>query len=264
MNQSSGNQRFAYQQPVRQVPPGQSQPVYFQAQAPPGQYAQQPVGQVVQQVQLVQPAAAAQEPTLPKTTDYWNSALIAERVVEFLFLSAAWISIVRYSSLSGSDSWNTIGYSAYFKYSGDSPVYEVGRVNFFKGITVFCWIVSIVFQVGFVFGFNYIKRFLSRPSHLTIVCVIVHIILTILLVACTLSLVFYAHEMSKAYDSLPLAIRINLDELYLALIFGFLVCFSFFESVRLFYKMIVTQRGEEETDNTAQTAQGPGIQSSAI
>ena len=84
MNQSSGNQRFAYQQPVRQVPPGQSQPVYFQAQAPPGQYAQQPVGQVVQQVQLVQPAAAAQEPTLPKTTDYWNSALIAERVVEFV------------------------------------------------------------------------------------------------------------------------------------------------------------------------------------
>ena len=34
-------------------------------------------------------------------------------------------------------------------------------------------------------------------------------------------------------------------------IFGFLVCFSFFESVRLFYKMILTQRGEEETDNTA-------------
>lgn len=258
MNQSSGNQRFAYQQPIGQAPPGQFQPMYVQAQAPPGQYAQQPVvGQ--QQGQLVQPAAA-QEPTLPKTTDYWNSALIAERVVEFLFLSAAWISIVRYSSLSGSDSW--IGYSAYFKYSGD--IYEVGRVNFFKGITVFCWIVSIVFQVGFVFGFNYIKRFLSRPSHLTIVCFIVHIILTILLVACTLTLVFHAHEMSKAYDSLPPTIRMNLDELYLALIFGFLVCFSFFESVRLFYKMIVTQRGEEETDNTAQTAQGPGIQSSAM
>lgn len=253
MNQSSGNQRFAYQQPIGQAPPGQFQPMYVQAQAqaPPGQYAQQPVGQVVQQGQ-------PQEPTLPKTTDYWNSALIAERVVEFLFLSAAWISIVRYSSL------NTIGYSGYFRYSGDTPVYEVGRVNFFKGITVFCWIVSIVFQVGFVFGFNYIKRLLSRPSHLTIVCFIVHIILTILLVACTLTLVFHAHEMSKAYDSLLPAIRINLDELYLALIFGFLVCFSFFESIRLFYKMIVTQRGEEETDNTAQTAQGPGIQSSAM
>ncbi|XP_027037177.1 uncharacterized protein LOC113665653 [Pocillopora damicornis] len=236
MNQSSGNQRFAYQQPIGQAPPGQLQPMYVQAQAPPGQYAQQPVGQAVQ-------PAAAQEPTLPKTTDYWNSALIAERVVEFLFLSAAWISIVRYSN---------------------APVYEVGRVNFFKGITVFCWIVSIVFQVGFVFGFNYIKRLLSRPSHLTIVCFIVHIILTILLVACTLTLVFHAHDMSKAYDALPRAIRMNLDELYLALIFGFLVCFSFFESIRLFYKMIVTQRGEEETDNTAQTAQGPGIQSSAM
>lgn len=257
MNQSSGNQRFAYQQPIGQAPPGQLQPMYVQAQAPPGQYAQQPVGQAVQ-------PAAAQEPTLPKTTDYWNSALIAERVVEFLFLSAAWISIVRYSSLSGSDSWSTIGYPAYFKHSGDAAVYEVGRVNFFKGITVFCWIVSIVFQVGFVFGLNYIKRFLSRPSHLTIVCFIVHIILTILLVACTLTLVFHAHDMSKAYDALPRAIRMNLDELYLALIFGFLVCFSFFESIRLFYKMIVTQRGEEETDNTAQTAQGPGIQSSAM
>ena len=84
MNQSSRNQRFADQQPVGQVPAGQLQPMFVAAQAPPRQYAQQPVGQVVQQVQLVQPAAAAQEPTLPKTTDYWNSALIAERVVEFV------------------------------------------------------------------------------------------------------------------------------------------------------------------------------------
>ncbi|CAH3041685.1 unnamed protein product [Pocillopora meandrina] len=258
MNQSSRNQRFAHQQPAGQVPAGQLQPMFVAAQAPPRQYAQQPVGQV-QQVQLVQPAAA-QDATVPKTTDYWNSALTAERVVEFLFLSAAWISIVRYSSLSGSDALTSLG--SYYVYSSD--IHAVGRVNFFKGITVFCWIVSIVFQIGFVFGFNHIKRLFSRPSHLTIVCFIVHILLTILLVACTVNLVFHAHEMSKAYDSLPPAIRINLDELYLALIFGFLVCFSFFESVRLFYKMIVTQRGEEETEDTAQTARGPGIQSSAM
>ena len=49
-------------------------------------------------------------------------------------------------------------------------------------------------------------------------CFIVHIILTILLVACTLTLVFHAHDMSKAYDALPRAIRMNLDELYLALV----------------------------------------------
>ena len=82
MNQSSRNQRFAHQQPVGQVPAGQLQPMFVAAQAPPRQYAQQPVGQV-QQVQLVQPAAA-QDATVPKTTDYWNSALIAERVVEFV------------------------------------------------------------------------------------------------------------------------------------------------------------------------------------
>ena len=75
---------------------------------------------------------------------------------------------------------------------------------------------------------NEVLSFVRRYSHFwtyqiqlfffSLQCFIVHIILTILLVACTLSLVFYAHEMSKAYDSLPLAIRINLDELYLALV----------------------------------------------
>lgn len=241
MNQTSGTQAFPYQQPVGQVPPGQFQPVFVQAQASPGQYVQQPVGQVGQpQVQPVQPAAA---PAVPKTTAYWQSALIAERVVEFLFLSAAWISIVRYTNGSGITN---------------------GRVNFFKGITVFCWIVSIVFQIGFVFGFNHIKRLFSQPSLLTTICFIVHIVLTILLVACTVNLVFHAHEVSKMYDFLPLLIRTNLDELYLALIFGFLACFSFFETVRLFFKMIVTQRGEEATDNTAQTAQELGTQPSTI
>ena len=82
MNQTSGTQAFPYQQPVGQVPPGQFQPVFVQAQASPGQYVQQPVGQVGQpQVQPVQPAAA---PAVPKTTAYWQSALIAERVVEFV------------------------------------------------------------------------------------------------------------------------------------------------------------------------------------
>ncbi|PFX33097.1 hypothetical protein AWC38_SpisGene2045 [Stylophora pistillata] len=291
MNQTSGTQAFPYQQPVGQVPPGQFQPLFVQAQASPGQYVQQPVGQVGQpQVQPVQPAAA---PAVPKTTAYWQSALIAERVVEFLFLSAAWISIVRYTN-----------------------GYEItnGRVNFFKGITVFCWIESIVFQIGFVFGFNHIKCLFSQPSLLTTIdyncndienddndydydyddddyyhddddnddddvngdddnddddnddceCFIVHIVLTILLVACTVTLVFHAHEVSKMYDFLPLLIRTNLDELYLALIFGFLACFSFFETVRLFFKMIVTQRGEEAPDNSAQTAQELGTQPSTI
>ena len=43
----------------------------------------------------------------------------------------------------------------------------------------------------------------------------------------------------------------NKDFVLFSTYFWFSGLFSFFESVRLFYKMILTQRGEEETDNTA-------------
>ena len=73
-------------------------------------------------------------------------------------------------------------------------------------------------KITFVRRYSHFWTYQIQLFFFSLQCFIVHIILTILLVACTLSLVFYAHEMSKAYDSLPLAIRINLDELYLALV----------------------------------------------
>ena len=79
-------------------------------------------------------------------------------------------------------------------------------------------IMTIMMVLSFVRRYSYFWTYQIQLFSFSPQCFIVHIILTILLVACTLSLVFYAHEMSKAYDSLPLAIRINLDELYLALV----------------------------------------------
>ena len=85
-------------------------------------------------------------------------------------------------------------------------------------MTITMTMMTIMKVLSFVRRYSYFWTYQIQLFSFSPQCFIVHIILTILLVACTLSLVFYAHEMSKAYDSLPLAIRINLDELYLALV----------------------------------------------
>ena len=79
-------------------------------------------------------------------------------------------------------------------------------------------IITIMMVLSFVRRYSYFWTYQIQLFSFSPQCFIVHIILTILLVACTVNLVFHAHEMSKAYDSLLPAIRINLDELYLALV----------------------------------------------
>ena len=79
-------------------------------------------------------------------------------------------------------------------------------------------IMTIMMVLSFIRRYSYFWTYQIQLFSFSPQCFIVHIILTILLVACTVNLVFHAHEMSKAYDSLLPAIRINLDELYLALV----------------------------------------------
>lgn len=78
-----------------QASPGQFQPVYTQAppgqplstpQAQPGQYLVQP-GQQIQTVgQQAQPGQRPnrRRPTVPRTTAYWKSSFIADKLVEFV------------------------------------------------------------------------------------------------------------------------------------------------------------------------------------
>ena len=66
-----------------------------------------------------------------------------------LMLLATWICIVSYSK-------GMIG--------GD------GRVSFFKGITVFCWVMVILFQIAFAPLFSSLSQnFFSKPRHFTII-----------------------------------------------------------------------------------------------
>ncbi|XP_068738209.1 uncharacterized protein [Montipora capricornis] len=188
-----------------QASPGQFQPVYTQAppgqplstpQAQPGQYFVRP-GQQIQAVgQQAQPGQRPnrRRPTVPRTTAYWKSSFIADKLVEFLMLLATWICIVSYTK-------GMIGADA--------------RVSFFKGITVFCWVMVIVFQIAFAPLFSSLtQNFFSKPRHFTIICLVVQIILTILLIACT--------------------------------IFGVFSCFCSLDDIRSLYKMVGTQKAEEQ------------------
>ena len=44
-----------------------------------------------------------------------------------------------------------------------------GKANFFKGITVFCWVMIIIFHTAFLFVFHKAKQVFSRPLHLTVI-----------------------------------------------------------------------------------------------
>ena len=43
------------------------------------------------------------------------------------------------------------------------------RVNFFKGITIFCWVVVILLQIVFTFSINKNRHYVRKPSYCTLV-----------------------------------------------------------------------------------------------
>ncbi|XP_068734660.1 uncharacterized protein [Montipora capricornis] len=79
------------------------------------------------------------------------------------------------------------------------------RVSFFKGITVFCWVMVIVFQNSICSALlQSYPKFLLKTQAFTIICLVVAeiILQTILLIACTVNLMPLAHDLPKVYDFL--------------------------------------------------------------
>ena len=44
-----------------------------------------------------------------------------------------------------------------------------GRANFFRGITIFCWVMAIIYNIVYIFGLNKSKACFGQPSNFTIV-----------------------------------------------------------------------------------------------
>ena len=44
-----------------------------------------------------------------------------------------------------------------------------GRGNFFRGVTIFCWVMVIMYHITYMFGLNKSKNCFGQPSNFTII-----------------------------------------------------------------------------------------------
>ncbi|XP_020624140.1 uncharacterized protein LOC110061637 isoform X2 [Orbicella faveolata] len=219
------------QQPVSvQVPAGQpatttaGQPIqyyYVPVTQPmqPGQQGQpvQPVQPVY--VQQVQPQRqAGQGLDLAIDTDFLKSPMCFIKIAEFVVLLGAWASILKY--FDDLDPFNRI---------------EVDnkKASFFKGITIFCWVMVILYLIIHTLSFPKICKF-KRPSLFTLASLIFYFIMFTLLLTCTGNLVSRAVEFGNPFLTLSVALA-----------FGFLSCIAFVVDMVLNHKLFRTQRAQE-------------------
>ncbi|CAH3161258.1 unnamed protein product [Porites lobata] len=262
------------QQMMYQVPPGQQQPVFVQAipgqhvmlpQGSPIQYYVPPGGQPAvqqpQQVQMLQPVQGQGVPVQPQPRQdpemapitinkaYLRSHLGVSRVSELLILLGAWVCIVIYSKRT---------------FSLD------GRANFFRGITIFCWVMAIIYNIVYIFGLNKSKACFGQPSNFTIMSLALQVLLTILLISCTASLTVRAVQLSKwfgesSHDSTGMYYKSMVDEykinaaiVIVALIFGYLACLEFLNDIHYLVIIFRQERAQEAGGGPSQLAQQPG------
>ncbi|XP_073233098.1 uncharacterized protein [Porites lutea] len=266
------------QQMMYQVPPGQQQPVFVQAipgqhvmlpQGSPIQYYVPPGGQPAvqqpQQVQMLQPVQGQGVPGQPQPRQdpemapitinkaYLRSHLGVSRVSELLILLGAWICIVIYSNRTSSLD---------------------GRANFFRGITIFCWVMVIIYNIVYIFGLNKSKVCFGQPSNFTIMSLALQVLLTILLISCTASLTVRAVQLSKwfgesshdstgmyyksNYKSMVDEYKINATIVIAALIFGYLACLEFLNDIHRLVIIFRQERAQEAGEGPSQLAQQPG------
>jgi len=258
-----------------QMAPGQPQPVFFPAvpgqpnmspQCQGGQHYVSGGGQPVQQVQMAQPVRGQWFPGHPPHRDpdmspiqfnnvYMKSPLGATRIVEFFTLIVAGACIIAYSNKA---------------YGVD------GRGNFFRGVTIFSWVMVTMYQMTYMFGLNKSKICFGQPSNLTLVSCGFQILLTILMISCSGSLTVRAQELqiwfSDAYDtktyypnnygnkktSIADVQRSNAMLIYAALAFGYITSLLFLGDILLLIMMFRKERAQEAGGGTILLVQPPG------
>lgn len=270
-------------QPIMyQMPPGQPQPVFVQV--PAGYPATSPEGQPIQYYyvpdgQPVQPGQPSQQQTKPGApsqpvhtgqpvytqaspgypvqqqqqhqqagaggfelnidTRFLKSPLCFIKIAEFVTLLGAWAS--------------------FLKYQGDYENRDLDeKANFFKGITIFCWVMVIVYLILYTFSFPKICK-CNRPSLFTITSLCFWFGLFALLLACTGNLVPRAVTLGEIVKEMSsytyTTIMQNVIALYVALAFGFLSCILFVVDMVLNYREFQAQREQEASPD--QGLQGP-------
>jgi len=130
------------------------------------------------------------------------------------------------------------------------------KASFFKGITIFCWVMVILYLIIHTLSFPKICNF-KQPSLFTLTSLIFYLIMFAMLLACTGNLVSRAVEFGKLEKLLKqfpsnTTVKKFVTTLSVALAFGFLSCIAFVVDMVLNHKLFRTQRAQEMPPN-----QGP-------
>lgn len=201
----------------------QGQPLQYYV--PAGQPATQPV--LIQGAPAQPPVDQEEDVTSIKIDmKYLKSGLFCSRNTGLVCLSVAWPCAVVYSNrLFASD----------------------GRTNFFKGITIFCWVMVILIQIVSVLSINKNKTYFRQPSYCTLVSLGIQVVLTILLITCTVSFTIRLVDLYKVYSDFNSTTTLGstVGLLFASTIFGMMACMAFINDILLLSDMYAAQRSKE-------------------
>lgn len=166
------------------------------------------------------------------------------KIAEFVALLTAWASLLKYAEILG------------HSFTHDSSQDYVKQANFFKGITVFSWLVVIAYTIIYIFSLPETFK-CCRPSTFTMTSVCFWFGLLALLLASTGNLVRQAVvPVIGKFPSLPSnPLMEQINALNVALAFGFLSCILFVVDMVLNYKEFQVQRAQEQV-SPEQVVQG--------
>jgi len=177
--------------------------------------------------------------------EYFRSRLFNVKLAEMVLLFGAWVCMLKYFDRD------------IFK----NPRIEVedSKEDFFKGITIWAWVMVILLALTVIFSFDKIG---SRSSPWTLMTLIFYVLMSILLIACCGNLTPRAIDFGKEYNDTSKEVKQSVLALLLGLGLGYFAWIIFLLDIVLIYNLYRKQRMQEF--RRQQLPGQPGIQQAAV
>jgi len=177
--------------------------------------------------------------------EYLKAPVFYIKMVEMALLFGAWVCILKYFDLD------------VFKYPRNEI--EDPKADFFKGITIWSWVMVILLVLTVIFSFDKIYR---RSSPWTLMTLMFYVLMSILLIACCGNLTPRAADYGKEYNLFSSKDKQRVLALFIGLGFGYTAFITFIVDIVLIYQLYRQQRMQEFPPQ--QFAGQPVIQQPAI
>lgn len=180
--------------------------------------------------------------------EYLKSPVFYVKLVEMALLFGAWVCILKYFDL------DVIKKAE----ASPQPSLDLSKEEFFRGITIFSWVMVIFLALTFIFSLD---KICNRSSPWTLTTLFVYFFLSIMLIACCGNLTPLAIDFGKIYKNVHPDKKPNVLALFIGLGFGYIAWIVFIVDISLIYKMYRQQRRQEFPPDQAghPVIQQPGV-----